>query len=200
MAFVVVLDACVLYPFSLRDTLLRFAEAEAYAVRWSERILDEVLRNLIGRGIMDRARADWLGCQLREAFEDAVVPEDAITSLEGAMGNHAGDRHVLAAAVATNAAVIVTANLRHFEACHLEQHGVEAQHPDEFLVNLFGLSPALAVRIVRGQARDLLLEGEDLENRFESLLELLVRAGVPDFVAALRGAGEPTAAVSAEAD
>lgn len=44
MAFTAVLDACVLYPASLRDTLLRVAEAGIYQPRWTERILDEVRR------------------------------------------------------------------------------------------------------------------------------------------------------------
>ena len=47
MPFAVVLDACVLYPLPLRDTLLRVAQQNLYAVRWSRRILDEVTRNLI---------------------------------------------------------------------------------------------------------------------------------------------------------
>ena len=44
---VAVLDACVLYPLPLRDTLLSVAEAGLYEARWSERILDEVERNLV---------------------------------------------------------------------------------------------------------------------------------------------------------
>jgi hypothetical protein len=45
--FAVVLDACVLYPLPLRDTLLRCAEQNLYEVRWSRRILDELARNLV---------------------------------------------------------------------------------------------------------------------------------------------------------
>ncbi len=196
MAFVVVLDACVLYPFSLRDTLLRFAEAEAYALRWSDAILDEVLRNLVKNGAMDHSGAAWLEQQMREAFEDAVVPAAAIQALEGAMENDPKDRHVLAAAVASNAAVIVTKNLRHFRDCHLEPHGVEAQHPDEFLVNAFGLSPQLALGIVRGQAEDLTLDGQRPDERYAELLQMLEKAGVPQFVAALRRATERTPVAS----
>lgn len=51
-----VLDACVLYPLPLRDTLLRVAEQDLYAVRWSRRILDEVTSNLI-RGPACNSRA-----------------------------------------------------------------------------------------------------------------------------------------------
>jgi len=47
MAFLAVVDACALYPFHLRDTLLRLADRELYDVRWSAEILGEMSRNLI---------------------------------------------------------------------------------------------------------------------------------------------------------
>jgi hypothetical protein len=48
--FVVLLDANVLFPFSLRDTLLRAAAAGFYQVRGSSRILDEMTSNLTRPG------------------------------------------------------------------------------------------------------------------------------------------------------
>lgn len=45
--FPVVLDACVLYPLYLRDTLLRAAERDLFRVHWSHEILDEAMRNLV---------------------------------------------------------------------------------------------------------------------------------------------------------
>jgi hypothetical protein len=49
--FVVVLDACVLIPAPLRDTLLRLAEHPClYVPRWSEEIMAETpLRNALCR-------------------------------------------------------------------------------------------------------------------------------------------------------
>jgi hypothetical protein len=47
VAFSAVLDANVLYPFSLRDTLLRLAELELFTALWSTRILEEMRRNLV---------------------------------------------------------------------------------------------------------------------------------------------------------
>jgi UDP-glucose 4-epimerase len=55
--FKVVLDANVLYPFTLRDTLLRAAAAGLYQAYWSERILDEATGNLIAAGRMTREQA-----------------------------------------------------------------------------------------------------------------------------------------------
>ena len=42
-----VLDACVLYPVSLRDTLLNVAEAGLFLVLWTEEILTETARNIV---------------------------------------------------------------------------------------------------------------------------------------------------------
>lgn len=50
--FIVVLDANVLFPFTLRDTLLR-AAAGFYQVRWTEQILDEATRNLVSTGTLN---------------------------------------------------------------------------------------------------------------------------------------------------
>ena len=52
--FSAVLDANVLYSFSLRDTLLRLAELRLHTPLWSERILDEMRRNLAERQITEQ--------------------------------------------------------------------------------------------------------------------------------------------------
>ena len=46
----VILDACVLFPMYLRDTLLSTAEADLYIPYWSQKILDEAMENLINKG------------------------------------------------------------------------------------------------------------------------------------------------------
>ena len=46
MAFVVLYDANVLYPSTLRDLLIRIAQAGLVQAKWSDRILDEVFDNL----------------------------------------------------------------------------------------------------------------------------------------------------------
>lgn len=42
-----ILDACVLYPIGLRDTLLNVAEAGLFRVLWTEEILTETARNIV---------------------------------------------------------------------------------------------------------------------------------------------------------
>ncbi len=44
----VVLDACVLYPPSLRDLLVTLAASDAFDVRWSETILERSFHGGIG--------------------------------------------------------------------------------------------------------------------------------------------------------
>ena len=41
MAFVVLYDACVLFPAPLRDLLLRVGVAGLVQVKWTDKILDE---------------------------------------------------------------------------------------------------------------------------------------------------------------
>ena len=58
--FIVVLDANVLFPFVLRDTLLRAAADGFYQLRWSAHILDELTRNLVSNGAMSFDNAERL--------------------------------------------------------------------------------------------------------------------------------------------
>ncbi|HLI35922.1 MAG TPA: hypothetical protein VKV80_01080 [Streptosporangiaceae bacterium] len=46
MAFIVVYDANVLYPDTLRDLLLRIAQSGMVQAKWSNEILDEMLGSL----------------------------------------------------------------------------------------------------------------------------------------------------------
>jgi predicted nucleic acid-binding protein len=155
MAFKVVLDANVLYPFSLRDTLLRLAERELYVLAWSERILDEVSRNLVDDGRADAATAARLQAAMRSAFPEALVDPDAIAATEPAMTNDPGDRHVLAAAVVAGAEGIVTFNSRHFPATAVAPFGKQQIDPDDFLCTLLDIDGPTVADAIAEQAADL---------------------------------------------
>ena len=67
------LDANVLYPFTLRDTLLSIAEEGFFQPRWTDEILDEVARNLLKNLQVTPAQARRLTEQMNLAFPAARV-------------------------------------------------------------------------------------------------------------------------------
>ena len=83
--FPVVLDANVLFPFTLRDTLLRAAAADFYQARWSAEILDEMERNLVSTGKMPADKAARLRAVMTREFPEADVI--GYSHLIAAMGN-----------------------------------------------------------------------------------------------------------------
>lgn len=171
----------MLYPASLRDALLRFADAEFYDVLWSDQILDEAERNLIADGRINAQGARRLRTKMDEAFDGACVDVAAIAGLEPAMTNDPKDRHVLAAAVASQAQAVITTNLKDFPETASLPYGIEILHPDEFLMVLYGLDSELAVTIISSQAAD-------LRNPPKTVLEVLnaLTVSVPKFAAAIR--------------
>lgn len=174
--FIVVVDANVLFPLTLRDTVLRAAAAEFYQLRWSREILDEIERNLVSTGTMATEKASRLRTTMERVFPDAMVT--GFDSLVSSMRNDAKDRHVVAAAVKASAHVITTSNLKDFTPL---PKGIEAQSPDEFLCNLFDLAPDAFVELLREQAADL----HKPPVSFDELLSRLSKP-VPKLVAAVR--------------
>ncbi|MFJ8914564.1 PIN domain-containing protein [Amycolatopsis sp. NPDC102389] len=166
MPFPAFLDACVLIPIRLTDLLLRLAEAGTYRVLWSDEVLDEVERNLVGHFGLEPLQAKRRLTGMRSAFPDAEVT--GYERLIPTMTNHPKDRHVLAAAAHANAAVIVTANLKDFPASALKPHQLEAIHPDDFLLDRLDLSPAATLRCLCEQV-------SALERPPETLSEFLER-------------------------
>jgi predicted nucleic acid-binding protein len=181
VAFIVVLDACVLYPASLRDLLLRLAEVEMYDVKWSQRILNEAVDNLVDDNRMSRDQAAYLMDCMNDTFEDALVPAEAVDRLEPSMTNDEKDRHVLAAAVVAGAQHIITSNLVDFPREATQAHDVEAVHPDDFLLAMLDLDAELVLWVLERQVAD--LQNPPLSR--DELLDALAGT-VPSSVARMR--------------
>lgn len=147
------LDASVMVPAALRDTLLRAAAAGLYSLWFSETILDEVQRTLVNNGFASAASAERLMGNLRSYFWFAFA--EGYESIVSEMTNDPGDHHVLAAAVKANATIVVTANLRHFPQAALGPHGITGMSPDDFLTMLLQQDAGAFVSIVTQQAADL---------------------------------------------
>ena len=171
--YTAVLDACVLVPIALAD-LLRVAEKGLYRPLWSGRILAEAqaATEEIHPGIDTAKRF----AQMREAFDDALV--SGWEELEGGLSlPDQDDRHVLAAAIRGGAQAIITANAKDFPAAALAPLGLEAVHPDDFLLDQLDLSPPTILQVIREQAAR--TRRPPLTPR--DLATLLGRAGVPGF-------------------
>ena len=93
-----------------------------------------------------------------------------------------GDRHVLAAAVAGRADVIVTFNLKHFPAVALLPYGIEAQHPDVFMRHVLDLDVEVALPAIRSHRAAL----ASPPRRADEYLATLLRQRLPQTVAFLR--------------
>jgi hypothetical protein len=85
----------------------------------------------------------------------AYFPDALVMGYEGlidSMTNHPKDRHVLAAAVAGRADVLVTENLRDFPAEVAEQYGITVCGQDDFLLGMLELYPGEVLSALRRQA------------------------------------------------
>jgi predicted nucleic acid-binding protein len=188
MAFIVVYDACVLYPAPLRDLLVRLASKGVVRARWSETILDECFRNILEqrpdlkpealtrtRQLMTTAVADSIVTGFEELVDGLSLPDP-------------DDRHVLAVAIRAGAQTIVTFNLKDFPDAKLAPYDIEAQHPDEFVLDTIDLAPGTVTQVISEQAAAL----KNPPLSIGDLLDTLREQGLVRSVAKLRelfGAG-----------
>ena len=150
--FAAVLDACVLVPMPIADTLLRLAESEPpfFAPRWSTQILQETEATLVKFGYSPEK------AKRRIDAMEAMFPEALVTGHEGlieAMKNDPKDRHVLAAAVRTRADCIVSDNVKHFPESVLKPLELECLTAEQFLVEQYNLEPDAFISVLNEQAK-----------------------------------------------
>jgi len=173
--FVVIYDACVLYPAPLRDFLIRLATTGLFAARWSDQIHAEWIRNVRSkRPDLDPAQLKRTRQLMNQAVPDCLVTgyEQLIPALDLP---DTSDRHVLAAAIASHAQMIVTFNLRDFPSEELEQFGVEVIHPDRFIECQMDLREAAVIQAARDQRRSLRRPVKTAEE----FLDTLAAQGLP---------------------
>ncbi|MEM1066527.1 MAG: PIN domain-containing protein [Pseudomonadota bacterium] len=178
----VLIDANVLYPTVLREIVLGVAAAGGFTPLWSARILEEWALAAAKRAPEDEAVARGEIALLRAAWPAAEVAQ--APKIEARLWlPDPGDVHVLAAAVAGQADVILTQNLRDFPLRVLAAEGIGLSAPDPFLMNAFGEDPEgvrSVVAKVHGTAER--LAGAPIVQR-----TLLKRARLPRLGKALAG-------------
>ena len=150
--YAVVLDACVLVPVALADTLLRIAERDLYRPLWSARIVAEAIDAVVEiHPDIPPEQVQRRFTAMDHAFEDARV--DGWENLEATVTlRDPDDRHVVAAAVRGRADAIVTANVRDYPPEILGPLQIEIIHPDDFLLDQLDFAPRIVLDVLREQA------------------------------------------------
>lgn len=141
--FTVVLDTNVIYPVIIRDLLFWFAHYDMYTPKWSKHIFDEWRSVMVRKGLPSLEIEKRIQ-KANLAFPDALVQqyEPLITQL---VLPDMKDCHVLAAAIKTNAHLIVTNNLKDFPEAVLSVFGIKAKSADDFLTDIIDLNGETAI-------------------------------------------------------
>lgn len=170
--FKVVMDACVLANIVLCDLFLRLAEKpRLFLPRWSTAILEETKGVQSDKLKWPQHLVDSWRSEVTRSFPDAAV--DDYDHLIDHLTNDQKDRHVLAAAIRSGSSVIVTFNLKDFPDGALSPWGIEACHPQDYLLTLYSMSPEVVVLKLNEMSR----------KRDMDLIDLVINLGksVPDF-------------------
>jgi hypothetical protein len=169
---IVVYDACVLYPFSLKNAVVQCAVDRLVRARWTADIHEEWIGSLlVANPRLTRERLERTRYLMDRAVPDALVTGHHRWIASISMPDP-GDRHVVAAAIEAGAGAIVSAD-RHFRDEDLAPHGLAVWRPNDFLMGLYRADPEALVASMANARRNL--------SRSEP--------PAPDFVAGLRRTG-----------
>ncbi|MCX3263737.1 MAG: PIN domain-containing protein [Chryseobacterium sp.] len=172
--FKAVLDTNVIFPIEIRDLLFWFAHYELYTPKWSQNIFDEWKRVMVRKGISENEVLKRVS-RATQAFPDALVHnyDSLIADLKLPDED---DCHVLAAAIRTNANVIVTNNLKDFPEEYLDSFGLKVKSADDFLTDIIDLNQDKAIEAFK----EMVLNRKNPAMDEYQVLESLRRNGLKD--------------------
>lgn len=176
-----VLDANVLFPTILREILTDLAAAGLYEAFWSDRILAEWQYAAARLAPEQEVLAGGEIAMLRLRFPMAVVSAEGQAAIDLDLPDPA-DRHVLEAAVAAKADLIVTANLRDFPQRLLAGLALQAVHPDAFLVDLWRRDAVHVEKALANAQQKAAASGGAM-----SMQQMMKRCRLPRLAKALKG-------------
>lgn len=181
----VCLDTCVLYPTVMREVLLGVAAQGLFTPIWSDRILGEWSRAAAKLGPAGQAQADAEIAMVSAQWPKAVVaPQPSL--VDRLWLPDANDVHVLAAAIAGHADIILTMNAKDFPRGILAEEGLSRADPDTFLLGLYEASPD-PVRHAVAQVHS---EANRLSGEVWALRKLMKKARLPRFGKALEAGSD----------
>ena len=148
---------------------MHLAATDIFRARWTDRIHDEWMRNLLAN------RPDLRLEQLHRTRDlmNAAVCDSLITGYEDLIDSlqlpDADDRHVLAAAICGRADTIVTFNTSDFPYHYVHRFAVHAQHPDAFIMRLLDVAQPLVIEAVRRHRANLRKPPKTVEEYLDAL-------------------------------
>ena len=179
---IVLFDACILYPASLRDVMMYLAGSGLFYAKWTDRIHDEWISNLLEK--QPKISPERLA-RTRRKMDNAVL-DSLVTGYEPLIDTlhlpDQNDRHVLAAAIHAGASLIVTNNIRDFPDGVLAPYGIKAITPDDFLVRLAYEDAGAVLATIKRQREHL----NNPPKTVEEHLATLEQQRLPKIVAFLR--------------
>jgi len=133
--------------------MMRLSLTDLFNARWTDQIHEEwisaLVRNGYDRSYLEKTR-ELMDLHVRDGkvhdFEDLI---ESITLPDP------DDRHVMAAAIKSNADAIVTFNLKDFPEDVLEKYNIEVIHPDDFILYQIELSVAKVCQALKDQRQAL---------------------------------------------
>lgn len=183
---VVLCDANVLYGQWLRDLIMNLAVAALIQPRWSERIEQEWLENLLAhRPDLDPKRVRRTAAAMNQVLPGAKVTSPA-QNVNFALPDP-DDVHVLQTALSAGAAYLLTFNLADFPAEVCSGIGIEVIHPETFLLRLYAAEPAGVTGAILHMQRQKVRPPIS----WSELAQALERTGLPRFSRLLLEAPHP---------
>jgi hypothetical protein len=191
----VFLDANVLLTQYVRACVLELAEAGLCHVYWTQKVVDEVRRNLVGvKFKKTEAEADHLLAQLSAAFPEALVTKWEPLEPTFAGKTNAGDQHVAAGALQLSQdklggekVILMTNNSRHLPHSAFIGTSVQVAKHGTVLKELLAAQPLAAQALeamVKRFKKPVSLKPGLTDNR-RGLLERLDASNCRSFATAL---------------
>ena len=178
----VLIDTCVIYPTVMRQMVLCVAGQGVFTPLWSARIIEEWQRAAVKLGPEGVAQAGAEAALLTANWPEAEVVW--ARSLEARLWlPDPSDTHVLAAAIAGSADLILTLNAKDFPRNILAEEGLSRSDPDGFLLGIWEAQPEL----VAGVAQEVLAEANRLSGETWEMRALMKKARLPRLGKALAG-------------
>ncbi|OGT27055.1 MAG: PIN domain-containing protein [Gammaproteobacteria bacterium RIFCSPLOWO2_02_FULL_42_14] len=166
---IVLYDACVLYPAPLRDFLMELALTDLFQAKWSNRIHDEWIRNVLkNRPDLTKDKLIIIRDLMNYHVRDCLVEkyEKIIPKLNLPDKN---DRHVLAAAIHSKSSIIVTFNTKDFPDRIVKKYEIKAKNPDDFIVNQCDFTPEILCSVAKNCRSRLKKPKFDVERYLQNL-------------------------------